>query len=213
MKCFLRFTFHFILQHTLILLNSQNMATTANTSCCFTDCITIPSVTCLGCPNVVYCYKHHKEHRHYLNIELEKLIDKCNQCHQEMDIQMKNPQSHALMKAIDEWEKRSITKIRQVAQKNREKLLPLVKDFIPEVNAQLEALRNELPKDPDKCEFVDTHITNWTEKLNMLKLLLSNAPYFSIQEKPTEFISIIHLKPVGKSEFREKLSYLKLLFV
>lgn len=155
---------------------------------------------CLGCPDVIYCNEHYKQHRNDLNIELQVLTDKCNQFQEEVEIQTKNSPMHPLMRTIDEWEKTSIAKIRQVAQETREKLLQNINNFIPQARAELENLRIKVHQDPDNCEFMDTDIKNWTEELERLKSSLRSPPNINIQEIPTEFITKIRLDVAGNLE-------------
>lgn len=180
------------------------MATTINASCYITECKKTPSVTCLGCPNLLYCNTHFKQHRHDLNVGLQKLIDECNQFQGEIETQIKSPETHILIKTIDEWEEKSIVQIKTVARETREELLPRVTDFIPRVKVQLESLRSELNQDPDECEFVDVHIKSWTKELDRLKFILNNPPYFSLQKTSAEFINKIQLEVGSKSYLSKK---------
>lgn len=191
--------YRFTLFHLPIFRASQDMTTITNTSCCTTGCKKTASVVCLGCPNSFYCITHHKEHRQQLNLGLQNLIDECNQFREEIELEGNNPQVHALLKNIDQWEKKSIAQIRKVAQETTEQLLLRIKDSMPQVKDHLETLRRELNQDPDEGEFVDTHIKNWTNELERLKLLLNNSPFCRIQEHPTGFINKIYLEVSGES--------------
>ncbi|CAF3326133.1 unnamed protein product [Rotaria socialis] len=151
-------------------------------------------MACLGCPDFFYCSSHHKEHRGTLNITLEKLTDKCNKFLEEIEIETKDPQKHALMKTIDEWETKSIEKIRQLAQETREGLIPYVKNFIPRVKMQLSTLNDKVHQNPDNDEFVDTDINNWAKELQRLEAILNDPPYFTVRQGSTEFISKIYFE-------------------
>lgn len=161
-------------------------------------------MSCLGCPNLLYCSVHFKQHRDNLNVDLQQLTDRCNEFREEIDSKRKNSQEYPLLKTIDEWEKASINKIRQLAQQTKEELLRNVDNFIPQVRDQLETLRTNIHQDPDDCEFVDIDIKNWTQELERLKSLLNNPPDLNIREVPTEFIPKIHLEVGSKSEPLEK---------
>ncbi|CAF2002728.1 unnamed protein product, partial [Rotaria magnacalcarata] len=154
-------------------------------------------MTCLGCPNLFYCSPHHKEHRSKLNTDLQDLTDKCNSFLDEIETQAQDSQKHALMKIIDEWETKSIEKIRQLAQETREELIAYVKKFIPGVKMQLMSLNTEVRQDPDDDGFVDTDIENWKKELQRLKTILNKPPDFTVRQDSTEFISKIYLKVEG----------------
>lgn len=177
---------------------AENMATTINQTCCITDCKTKPILTCLGCPDEIYCNLHHKQHREDLNQQLENLIDKCNQFNEEIEIQTANPEMHALVRKIDEWKKNSIANIEQVAEETRERLLPHVVGFIPRVKQQLNPLTYELHRSHECEAFVDTDIKNWTNELERLKDLLNNPPYFTIRQDSTSLVTQISLEVGGK---------------
>lgn len=197
-KCDTFLVFPFIFYHASIHPIDKYMAMIANKFCCIPDCKKKPSLTCLGCPNLFYCTQHYKQHRDNLNFELQVLTDKCNRFQEDVEFKMENSEIHPLMNNVDEWEKRSINKIRQVAQETRDALLRNANNFIPQVKSQLEKLRIGLDQDLDDCEFVDTDIKHWTEELERLKLLVKNPSNLSIREVPTEFITKISLEIGGK---------------
>ncbi|CAF4646945.1 unnamed protein product, partial [Rotaria socialis] len=147
---------------------------------------------CLGCPEILYCSSHHKQHRDHLNVKLLKVADNCNQFLEEIQILIHDPQQHTLMKTIDEWEIQSIEKIRRLAHETREELLPYIKNFIPRVEMQLTSLNTEVRQNLDDCDFMDTDIDNWTEELQKLKALLKGPPDITVRQDSTKFISMIY---------------------
>lgn len=153
---------------------------------------------CIGCPDLIYCNTHYKQHRDNLNGQLQLLTDRCNEFHEEIGIQTKRPEVHPLLKTIDEWEKSAIAKIKQTAQETREILLRSLNNFIPQVKVQLEELRIQIHQSLDDCGFVDTEIQHWTKELTRLKSILKNPSNFTIKENFTEFISKIRLEKEGK---------------
>ncbi|CAF1169271.1 unnamed protein product [Rotaria magnacalcarata] len=170
------------------------MTTSTNRYCCIKDCKIRPTTTCLGCSEVLYCGPHHKQHRDDLHAELLQVADNCNQFLEEIKVLIHNPQKHALMKNIDEWETQSIAKIRQMAKESREEVLPYVKNFIPRVETKLASLNAEVRQNLDDCDFMDTDIENSTKELQRLKAILNDPPDFTVQQDPTEFINKIYLK-------------------
>ncbi|CAF4557187.1 unnamed protein product [Rotaria socialis] len=175
------------------------MATATNYSCNIKDCKKRATMTCLGCPDLFYCSPHHKEHRSKLNTDLQDLTDKCNAFLDEFETQVQDSQKHAVMKIIDEWETKSIEKIKRLAQETREELIHHAKKFIPGVKMQLISLSTEIRQDPDDDGFVDTDIENWKKELQRLKTILNNPPDFTVRQDSTEFISKIYLKVEGMS--------------
>ncbi|CAF4068276.1 unnamed protein product [Rotaria magnacalcarata] len=180
------------------------MTTSTNRYCCIKDCKIRPTTTCLGCSEVLYCGPHHKQHRDDLHAELLQVADNCNQFLEEIKVLIHNPQKHALMKNIDEWETQSIAKIRQMAKESREEVLPYVKNFIPRVETKLASLNAEVRQNLDDCDFMDTDIENSTKELQRLKAILNDPPDFTVQQDPTEFINKIYLKVEGQLRDEEK---------
>ncbi|CAF2053379.1 unnamed protein product [Rotaria magnacalcarata] len=166
-----------------------------NQSCCIEGCKKEPKIMCLGCPELLYCVSHHKQHQDNLNIKLHELIDECNQFLNEIEIQTENSQKkHGLLKYIGEWETKSIAKIRQMAQENREALVSYVANFIPNVKIQMANFITKVSQNSDDSEVVDTDIEQWTEELERLKATLNNPSDSTVREDSTEFISKIYFK-------------------
>jgi adenylosuccinate synthase len=87
--------------------------------CCVTCGKGIGQFKCEGCSQT-FCTKHVVEHRQTLNQQLEDIIlehDTLQQATKE-----NKRQSTSLMTYIDQWEQKSIEKIRQMAKEVREKV-------------------------------------------------------------------------------------------
>lgn len=158
-------------------------------------------MTCLGCRDLLYCARHYREHRDDLSNQLQMLTDKCNQIREDIQTRAENPQVHTLMKTIEEWETRSIAKIRQMAEATRTELLRNNNKDISQVKVKLENLCIKLLQNPDDYGFVDTDIENWTDELERLKSMLNKTFDFTIREDPTKFISKIRLEVNGKFRY------------
>jgi len=67
-----------------------------------------------------FCYNHFVNHRQELNEQMEEI----EVIRQTLTEQSAEPRKHALIKQVDKWERDSINKIRQTADKARQLLLP-----------------------------------------------------------------------------------------
>ena len=99
------------------------MATSKSKSCFAKGCTTKITSTCVRCPHVFYCHKHHLQHREDLKQQLENLIIERDGLKHKIEEQKTEPQQHALMKKIDEWERDSIVEIQQMAKETKQILL------------------------------------------------------------------------------------------
>jgi hypothetical protein len=88
------------------------------------SCVTcdkgIGQFKCEGCSQR-FCTKHVAEHRQSLNQQLDNVILE-HDIFQQTIIEDKNQINHHLMAYIDQWEQKSIDKIRQTAKDVREKV-------------------------------------------------------------------------------------------
>jgi hypothetical protein len=88
-----------------------------------TSCVTcgkgVGQFKCEGCSQT-FCTKHVAEHRQTLNQELDEVILRHDVVQQ--TIMEHENRCQPLMDCIDQWEKKSIDKIRQLATETREKV-------------------------------------------------------------------------------------------
>ncbi|CAF3183254.1 unnamed protein product [Rotaria sp. Silwood2] len=170
------------------------MATTNRESCCVTDCIARVTATCVGCPQVFYCHEHYLKHREDLGRQLEILANERDGLMHKIEQQKAEPQQHALMKKIDEWERDSIAKIQQVAKEAKQILLSHIAKFFPRVEQRLSPLTDELRQKPNMNYFVDTDLTKWKQELEQLKTLLDNPPDLKVHQDSTPLVTRIQVK-------------------
>ncbi|CAF3054382.1 unnamed protein product [Rotaria sp. Silwood2] len=138
-----------------------------------------------------YCHEHYLQHREDLNRQLEILSNERNSLMNKIEQQKAEPQQHALMKKIDEWEHDSIAKIQQVAKEAKQTLLSHIDEFFPKVEQRMSPLTDELCQKSNKHTFVDTDITKWKQELEELKTLLDNPSDLKVQEDSTPLVTKI----------------------
>ena len=170
----------------------------SNRSCCIQSCKTPATVTCLGCPNLLYCRIHHQQHHEDLGKQLENLTDMRNQFQGELDSHGERITQHPLMQNIDDWELKSIETIKQVAKSTREALSVHIQGFITQLRTQLATLSTQLSAANQSQAFIDTDIQKWKEELGKLKMELNNTQDCSIRYDRTPFINKICLEVRGK---------------
>ncbi len=93
-----------------------------------------------------------------------------------------NPNLHPLIKQIDEWEKESIEKIQQKAKELREQLLQPITTQINELSKRLEPLSEQLKKDRELDDFIETDLGFWKQTLDFIKSDLTSPLRFTINQ-------------------------------
>ncbi|CAF4031574.1 unnamed protein product [Rotaria sp. Silwood2] len=150
------------------------------------------TVKCSGCSQD-FCFDHISEHRNELSEQLGRTEDQYNELRIEIDEKKIEPQKHELMKKIDEWERESIEKIRQVANEVRHKLLSCIITFVDNIDLKLKELSKQLIHYRKENDFADPDIQFLNEQLKRLKDILNNPPNIKIEYDSTYFIDKIRL--------------------
>ncbi|CAF1531230.1 unnamed protein product [Rotaria sp. Silwood1] len=141
--------------------------------------------TCRGCIKD-FCTRHATEHRQMLNQQMEEVTLCHDQLRQSFDEQAKEPRQHPLMQKIDEWERNSIEKIRQVADDARKQLLNAIGKYTNKMTEVLGNLTQKLTKARDDDDFVETDLKDWTDKLNKIKNDWTAPQTINIQQDANE---------------------------
>jgi hypothetical protein len=90
------------------------MATASKKATCSTCDKEKGGVRCEGCSKI-FCLNHFDGHRQELSTQLDEIEVTRDLFRQTLTEKMADPQKHALIEQIDEWENDSINKIRQAA--------------------------------------------------------------------------------------------------
>ncbi|CAF2150790.1 unnamed protein product, partial [Rotaria magnacalcarata] len=114
------------------------MATSATTSkqcfICEKDKATL--YQCEGCSEK-FCFTDLLKHRQENVLELENIVTDCDTFQQNISEQEKDLYHRSLVKQVNEWERDSITKIKQTAEDCRQKLIKPTDDNIAEIKKKL----------------------------------------------------------------------------
>ena len=137
---------------------------------------------CQGCKND-FCYRHVAEHRQELGKQMEALTTDHNQLQHIITEQETQPNSHPLMKRIDEWKQQSIEKINDAAEKIRQDLLTILQARRSEVSNNLVHLTEELIHAREEDDYVETNLKEWVDKLEKLKADLNACQTIDFNQK------------------------------
>ena len=132
------------------------------------------SFTCRGCGKD-FCSRHVAEHRQELSKQMDEITTNHDQLKHTMAEQDAQPLCHPLIRRVDEWEQRSINKIRQAAKDARRQLLGIIGTQRTQVTNDLVSFTAELSTARENDDYVETDLKKWTEKLDGLQADLTAA--------------------------------------
>ncbi|CAF2121306.1 unnamed protein product [Rotaria magnacalcarata] len=133
--------------------------------------------------------KHHEEHVS----ELEKIVTDCDTFQQSINEHQQDCNHHPLIQQVNEWERDSITKIKQTAEDCRQKLIKPADDNIAEIKKKLNQFITALIKKRADLDFHEIHLNKWRLLLEELKKKLEQPRNVSILEERTSFINKISI--------------------
>ncbi|CAF1079194.1 unnamed protein product [Rotaria sordida] len=148
------------------------------------------SFKCEGCSQM-FCPKHSNDHRNELSKQLEEIVITHDLMQQTLIQQIEDPQQHPLLKKINQWERKAITKIRKAAEEARNKLLITTTEHTTNIKQKLKNLSNELRQGQEDNDFIETDLQQWTQKLEELEKELHNPTTVAILEDSTPLITKI----------------------
>ena len=169
-------------------------------------CKQMATANCEGCLQAL-CTKHFVEHRRVLEKEMNEVISEHDQLQYTLNLQAEQPNSHPLMKEINEWEKLSIVKIQQKANELRQELLKHATGHIMEMSKNLRSLSENLKKGQEEDSFVETDLQGWKKILDELKSNFTSPSTFRINQQSTNpLVHDLSVVVIGKGDLFERTS-------
>jgi hypothetical protein len=151
------------------------------------------AVRCEGCLQI-FCYNHLTDHRQELNRQLDDIEVNRDMFRETLTQQTIDLEKHSLIKHINEWEENSIKKIQQTAEESRKLLIQYTKEYINEIEVNLNKLTEELRQTRQENDFNEIDLIKFKDKLTQLTKELEQPPNISIQEDsslPVNKISVV----------------------
>ena len=146
-----------------------------------TGCKQTAATNCEGCSQA-FCTKHYIGHRRSLGEEMNVIISEHNQLQQTYNQRPTEPNSHPLVKQIDEWEKQSIFKIQEKAKELRQNLFQLTSMHNDELSKKLRLLAEQLNENRESDNFIEADLRQWKNNLEDLKASLTSHRTFSLNQ-------------------------------
>jgi hypothetical protein len=144
---------------------------------------------CEGCSKA-FCIKHIIDHRRLLDEEMNVIIDEHDYLKNMLNQQTTKPDSHPLIKEIDQWEKESIAKIQKRAHKLRQELFQSTAAYTSDLSKKLQQLSEQLKRGREHDDFIETDLQDWKKTLENLKTNLISPSTISINRDDN--VSLVH---------------------
>ncbi|UJR16015.1 hypothetical protein I4U23_002930 [Adineta vaga] len=178
---------------------------TSRKLCSNTNSCKQPAATnCEGCSQAL-CTKHFIEHRQLLTEQLDIIIGERDQFQETLNQSTINSKIHPFIQQIDDWENKSIAKIREKAENLRSELFQFTTVHIDHLSKKLQDLSKKLREAKEHESFVETDLCNWNESVNVLRNELTLSSAFRISQCDTNpFIQNISIKTNAVQEIFER---------
>jgi hypothetical protein len=155
---------------------------------------------CEGCLET-FCYNHVMDHRQELSRQLDEVEVIRDTIRQTLTQQTAEPKKHALIEQIDEWERKSINKIRQTAEEARQMLVKHTVKYNTDIEVKLNKLTNQLRESRQENDFFETDLHRWKQALAKLNEELTKPSNITIKHHPTPLIEKISVDILCKTLF------------
>ncbi|CAF0937096.1 unnamed protein product [Adineta steineri] len=173
-----------------------------NKTQCFTCNKEKITYSCKGCSKE-FCFMDLAEHHKRLNEELHHIIDDYNAFKERINEQKQNPQNHALINQIDQWEIDSIEIIQQKAKECREIVIKLSQTCINDIEKKFNDLTEQIQQLQKENDFNEINFNYLTNQLIEITEELNNPSNISIQRESQSFMKEISIVLSKKSKFNK----------
>ena len=128
---------------------------------------------CRGCRQP-FCAKHVGLHREKIAKEMNRIV---GQCHRFRDESKSDKFAQPILNSIDQWEKKSIEKIRRAAQAARADIHPWLERVKVELEEPFQRLLEEVEARKKAQDFTEIDFKRWTSQLKDLRDKLEQRPF------------------------------------
>jgi hypothetical protein len=142
---------------------------------CSASCKEPGPMYCTGCDKY-FCRKHFKIHSEEMFAEMDKIIEERNHLQNEINIEIQdNNQQNPLIEQIDQWQKRTIEKVKQVAAQARQQASELLNAKRVRLNTEFKSFSQELAHLKESENYVEHDLTRLNQMINKFKLDLKQS--------------------------------------
>lgn len=150
---------------------------------------------CFGCQQS-FCTRHFIKHRSSLAGEMDELHGKYDSFQQDL---ARHHFEQPFLSSIYGWERKSIQKIQEIAEKAREDLQQWADKTKTEVNNSLNEITAQLRASEETDNFTELDLHKWTKRLEDLRNLLEKPANLSLVQDKKASSTIRGIKLVEQS--------------
>ena len=145
---------------------TTEMATAKRCSVCKKE---LGSMHCTGC-DAYLCMKDFKLHRDELSTKMDGVVEERNRLQDEINnVAQPNDQQNPLIEQIDQWQKVTIEKVKQVAAQARQQAIQLVTSKQEKITTEFQSFSQELAHLKESENYVEPDLTRLSQMINQLK--------------------------------------------
>ncbi|CAF4197884.1 unnamed protein product, partial [Adineta steineri] len=168
------------------------MATSTGRICCFTCNKAKATSKCAGCLKD-FCFTHLTDHRQELANQLDDIEVHRDLFRQALNEQTTDPQTHPLIKKIDQWEQDSINKIHETVKEVRQVLFQHTLRHTNQLEEKLNLLTNQIRACREEDDIIEIDLSRWHNELIQLNEQLIKPQNIIIQYNSTPLVNKIHV--------------------
>ncbi|CAF0850673.1 unnamed protein product [Adineta ricciae] len=167
------------------------MTLEAERKACATCSKTGCTAMCYGCQQT-FCTKHFIKHRSHLSQQMKIFHQKQDIFYQDL---VGDTFEHPLLESIQAWERKSISRIQEIADKTRNDLQQWIEKTKGQVQDSLKQIDEQVQSSEKTDNYTELDFTRWNKQLEELRDLLEKPSNVSIveDEKPWSVIRTIKL--------------------
>lgn len=143
-----------------------------------------------------FCAKHLGEHRQGLSRQMDRLTLEHDQLEQNLGLNG-DDHPHPLITDVDQWESKSIEKIKQVANEVRRQLKDSLAQMKRSIRESLDNMSKEFEENRRMATYTEIDLKKWTDQLEDLKEQLNKPAMIKIRhgddERTSTHIPLIQL--------------------
>ncbi|CAF1688997.1 unnamed protein product, partial [Adineta ricciae] len=159
---------------------------------CFTCNKEKATSKCAGCLKD-FCYNHLGDHRQQLAIHLDEIEVQRDLFRQTLTEQATDPQTHPLVKEIEQWKNDSIDKIHKTAEELKQILFEHTSRHTHQLEGKLNTLTNHIRECREENDIMETDLSRWQNELTELNEQLIKPQNMTIQYDSTPLVTNIHI--------------------
>ena len=156
---------------------------------------------CSGC-QLWFCLKHLNEHRQELSREMDHLTQQHDELHQ--DLISTDDDQHPSFIRINNWEQRSIERIRQVARDVRQSVKEHLNTNKRKLQRSLNEITTELRSSRENEDYTENELQRWLNQLKEIRQQLFQSSTIEINHDGDDFLEKIPLITLKKRKEKRK---------